>query len=339
MAGKEPALTAAIEGSTGAYPPPAAGQGWASLPGRLWRAAAYARPDAEPIPSGRRVLHFLRCTVHLRTFHDWYSHPRHAGLREAITLRPTLVTRFLHPYLNAGWSARRKLTAISTHYALLRGDLRFLRFVSSTPITLARIEEEIEIRLDNPGRFEHEGELTLNLYRGDLRLFSLAFTLGTLDSRRVAYAGGLQGLSGPDSLETYRTMTHRMHGLRPRDLLIDAFRALCRALYVDRILGIGDRQRVCSNTYFPSSALVFSSYDCAWTENGAAAGEDGFFDLSPREARRSVKDTPSRKRSLYRRRYAMIDAMSDQIGSAVKQANGTRMAAGMRGPEPATARA
>lgn len=332
-------MAAAIQQRSYEFAAPGRIQGWTTLVRRLWRTAAYSRPEAPPIAGGRVLLHFLRCLAHLPTFHDWFNLPVHSNLRVALAFRPTLVTRFLHPYLNTDWPARRKLEAIGMHYAMLRDDLRFLRFVPSGSLTLARIEQNVEIRLDNPSRFEHEGELTLNLYRGELRLFSLAFTLGMLDGRRVAYAGGLQGLSGTDALETYRTMTHAMHGLRPRDLLINALRALCRALAVDRILGVGDRHRVCSNPYFPSSAQVFSSYDSAWMENGAAARDDGFFDLSSLDSRRTAKDTPSRKRSLYRRRYAMIDAMSEQVEFSVRRARWTRVDNGMRGPEHAPVRA
>jgi uncharacterized protein VirK/YbjX len=278
------------------------------------------------------LVHFLRCVAHAPTFFDWFNNPAHASLREAIALRPSLVTRFLHPYLNADWTAARKLGVISGHYALIQGEFPFMRFMPSSGIVLAGVGEGIAIRLDSSARFEHEGELALNLYRGDLRLFSLAFTLGTLGSQRIAYAGGLQGSSGPDSLETYRAMTHRMHGLRPRELLISAFRAFCRNLAVERILGISDRQRVCSRPYFPTNGQVFSSYDSAWIENGARPRCDGFFELSSIDTRRTAAEAPSRKRALYRRRYAMVDTMSDQIGIALQQARRTTARGAEREP-------
>jgi uncharacterized protein VirK/YbjX len=313
-------MAAAIERRTEDLATPRPRAGWVAVLFLLWRAAAYTRPDTRPIPMGRRIVHFLRCTADFSTFRKWFNEPVHSNLREAIRFRPCVVTRHLHPYLNSAWSTQRKLAAISGHYALLRGDLGFLRFAPSTSLALARIDDGIEIRLDKPGRFEHEGELTLNLYRDDLRLFSLAFTLGTIGTQRAAYAGGLQGLASPDALETYRAMTHQMHGLRPRDLLITAFQGLCCALEVDRILAINDRQRVCSNPYFPSSPLVFSSYDRAWLESGATAADDGFYDLDPHETQRAIKDIPSRKRALYRRRYQMIDDLFEQIAVSAKRA-------------------
>jgi len=47
--------------------------------------------------------------------------------------------------------------------------------------------------------------------------------------------------------------------------------------------------------------------------------DDAFFELSPCLTQRTVKGIPSRKRAQYRRRYAMVDAIAQQIGDAVVQ--------------------
>jgi uncharacterized protein VirK/YbjX len=108
--------------------------------------------------------------------------------------------------------------------------------------------------------------------------------------------------------------------LRPRDLLVTAFRLLCCSLGVERILAVSDNKRVCSNSYHSPGEQIFSSYDSAWTECGGVPVDDGFFELSPHLVQRSAKDIPSRKRAQYRRRYAMIDAIAKQIDDAVAQA-------------------
>jgi uncharacterized protein VirK/YbjX len=152
-----------------------------------------------------------------------------------------------------------------------------------------------------------------------MRLYSLTFALGQVGTERVAYAGGLQGLRSPEAIEMYRSLTHFMHGLRPRDMIVTAFRLLCGSLGVARILAISDAKRICSNSYHSPESQVFSSYDSAWSECGGVPVGDAFFELSPRLAQRSAKDTPSRKRAQYRRRYAMLDAIAQQVSDAVAQ--------------------
>jgi uncharacterized protein VirK/YbjX len=196
-------------------------------------------------------------------------------------------------------------------------------------ITLADLGEATQIRLHKFLLFEHEGELTISLFKNGQRLYSLTFTLGQIDAEPVAYTGGLQGLRSPEAIEIYRSLTHDMHGLRPRALLVTAFRLLCGALGVERILAVSDRKRICSNSYHCPGEQIFSSYDSAWVDCGGVPLDDAFFELSPRLAQRSAKDIPSRKRAQYRRRYAMVDAIGQQIGAAVEQAP--------RAPAPAAA--
>ena len=288
---------------------------------QIWRSANYQRPDTEFVSLRRRVSHFLRCAPHLDTFRDWFGNPKHQALQQALAERPSLAMCVVHPYLNSGWSAERRLSVVAAHYALLQGRLGFLRFAPPSAVVLADLGEGIQIRLDKPGKFEHEGELTVNLFGGELRLYSLVFTLAQVDSRLTAYAGALQGSCIPDALDIYRTLTHRMHGLRPRDLLVTAFRLVCLHLGVECILAVSDRCRVASNAYFKSSVRVLSSYDDAWIENGGRLTAEGFFKLKVQPGQRDVHDIASRKRAQYRRRYAMLDTLSRQISDGLDQAS------------------
>jgi uncharacterized protein VirK/YbjX len=130
-----------------------------------------------------------------------------------------------------------------------------------------------------------------------------------------------------------------MHGLRPRDLLVTAFRLLCGSVGVARILAISDSKRICSNSYHSPGEEVFSSFDRAWIECGGVRMDDAFFELSPRFVPRSAKDIPSRKRAQYRRRYAMVDAIARQIGDTVVQASRVHAPAAAAEPEAIRSRA
>jgi uncharacterized protein VirK/YbjX len=284
---------------------------------RLLRAASFAHPGTKKQLRGRTAAHFARCAFHLGAFRVWFDDPANPALQETLAQRPSLIMCAIHPYLNADWQFEQKLETIGEHYRLLSERLSILRFAPPAFIALADVGGDIQIRLHKHPYTEHEGELTVSLYRGDLRLYSLTFTLGQIGAQLVAYAGALQGMASSEALEIYRSLTHRMHGLRPRDLLVTAFRLLCCSLGVARILAISDRKRVCSSSYHNSGTPIFSSFDNAWIECGGVAVDDAFFELSPRLVRRAAENIPTRKRAQYRRRYAMIDAMAQQIGDAV----------------------
>lgn len=314
-------------------------------PGRLGvlkqmlRAVSYSRPGEKKQLVRRVATQFARCAYHLEAFRDTFGDPANLALQETLALRPSLMACVIHPYLNVDWGFDQKLDAISGHYKLLNGRLGILRFPPLASIILADLGDATQIRLHNHLLFEHEGELTVSLFKSDQRLYSLAFTLGQIGADLAAYAGGLQGLRSPEAVEIYRSLTHNMHGLRPRDLLVTAFRLLCGSVGVARILAISDSKRICSNSYHSPWEQVFSSFDRAWIECGGVRMDDAFFELSPCLTQRSAKDIPSRKRAQYRRRYAMVDAIARQIGDTVVQAPRVHAPAAAAEPEAILSRA
>lgn len=287
---------------------------------QMLHAVSYPRPGAKKQSVRRVVTQFARCAYHLEAFRDRFGNPDNPALQETLALRPSLMACVIHPYLNVDWQFDQKLDAISGHYKLLTGRLGILHLPPAASIILADLLDATQIRLHKSLFFDHEGELTVSLFKGDERLYSLTFMLGQIGAELVAYAGGLQGLRSPEAIEIYHSMTRGMHGLRPRDLLVTAFRLLCGSLGIARILAISDRKRICSNSYHCPGDQIFLSYDSAWIECGGIPLDDAFFALSPRLTQRSAKDIPTRKRAQYRRRYAMVDAIEQQIGDAVAQA-------------------
>ena len=287
--------------------------------GELFFAASYAREGTPPIAFRRVLTHWVRCALHLGTFRGWMGDTSNPSLQEALALRPSIVTCVVHPYLHSAWPAQRKLAVVAGHHALIRGHLAFLRATASRAIQLADLGEGLRIQVEAPGKFEHEGQLVIGLVQDELHLFSLAFTFGQAGGKRVAFVGAIQGLHSPDALDTYRALTHRMQGLRPRDLLVTAFRAFCLALGFRTILAVSDRERVSGNRYFESRSQVFASYDTAWLENGGIASDDGFFELGALVTHRSAEDIPSRKRAQYRRRYALVADLSAQIARSLPE--------------------
>lgn len=287
---------------------------------QLLRAVRFRREGTERIGPGRTVMHFIRCAWHLEYLRDWLASSPGSALQAMLERRPSLVTRVVHPYLNSDWPAARKLEVVAAHYALLLDRLAFLRPPIPSALTLAALGEDLRLRLGETEQFEHEGELAMHLTMGTQRLYSIAFTLGQVDDVCLAYIGALQGLHSPEALDIYRELTHRLHGLRPRDLLLNAFRSLCVQIGVERILAISDAKPVSSSPYFETHDQVLASYDRAWLDAGGRRGDGGFFELAPHRLPRTNDEMPTRKRAQYRRRYALLDDMSAQMARAVAAA-------------------
>jgi len=288
---------------------------------RLVRTARTTWPRSDPPSIGYATRMLARKLVRLRRFHAWFNDPANPALTEMIAAHPYLLGAVGRPYLNTAWSVERRLDAIETHYRMLHGPLAFLRFSPREELVLGHVgppELAVDIVLDKAPWFSHEGELVLNLFRADHRLYSLAFTLGSVDGRRIAYVGALQGSSQEGARALYGELTHQLEGLRPRDLLAAAFKLLCRALHIEQIRAVADDHSVSRSGYFGTDFMK-ASYDSAWSElGGSDCEDDGFYDLPLELHRREPDEIPSRKRAQYRRRYAMLEDLGVQIIRAVE---------------------
>ena len=81
--------------------------------------------------------------------------------------------------------------------------------------------------IDQAKWFMREGQLVINLFVGEVRMFSLAFSLGRDGGERTAFVGAVQGRDIEGVADEYRDLTKAAHGMRPRDLLFEIFRMLC----------------------------------------------------------------------------------------------------------------
>jgi uncharacterized protein VirK/YbjX len=103
---------------------------------------------------------------------DWYGDGNPA-LSEAFASRPSLVAFVTRPDINLHWDAARRLTALEDHYRELAGRAEILRRATRMPLRMATVmadETAVEIVVDSPAWFMHEGETSINLFCGEERL-------------------------------------------------------------------------------------------------------------------------------------------------------------------------
>lgn len=301
-----------------------------SLWNRFHDIALLTYPDASPRNRLRRAALMARLACNVARIRSLFREHENAALQETLRARPSLIRAAALPYLHANWSAQRKLAVIRRHYQILSSALPSLRLDESGQLTIARVPDApgLSLVLDHATWFMSEGEIVLNLFENDTRLYSIAFTVGEdggktsgeksdkKSDERVAYVGALQGYGGDQALDIYRRLTRTLHGMRPRDFLVAAFRLVCVHIDVRAIHGVGETTRVHQNKYHDGHDGVKSNYDEIWRDYGADALPDGFWRLRPAIAYRPAANIPVRKRALYRHRYQMLDELSAQIGAS-----------------------
>ena len=228
-----------------------------------------------------------------------------------------LVGPLVWPFLCASWDVPHRLERILAHYRALDCLGPPFPFGTQEKLVLADLDHvhpDLRITLDQPPWFMREGGLTLNLFVGDFRAYSLAFALSLSEQGRMdCLIGAIQGRDTDGALDLYRDLTKNMHGLRPRDFLIEICRMLCRHWRVRYLLGIRDSQRHHRHAFFKGQKVTLQDYDAVWQDRGGMPDDANFYRLPITPDRRPIEDIKPNKRSLYRRRYLLLDEIEADI--------------------------
>jgi uncharacterized protein VirK/YbjX len=277
-------------------------------------------PDLSLIDFKHRVILLGRALVFLPDIRKWFGISDNPLLTQALMRFPLMNSAIYWPYINHTWSMQRKLAIIDQHFRMLGGTAKILAKATFEEVELARLEEYAGLRLvlDKAMWFLREGEIVLNLFINDQRIYSIAFTLGMDGGQPLVLVGALQGSNSELAPEVYREITHKLHGIRPRDLLMVTLKLLCGELGINRIWAVSNEFRQHNSPYFGNSHKykVLASYNEVWAEHGGVELDNGFFEIPATVRHKDMSEIPTRKRAAYRRRYDMLNKLALDIQSS-----------------------
>lgn len=228
------------------------------------------------------------------------------------------------PFVNCAWDATTRLERVIDHCAVadrLGGPFVWEHDDYYVVTRLEAIGSDYYLVLDSPRWLLREGLMTLSLWEGDQRIFSISFTLSDRAGALAAFIGGLQGTRINGIAERYQQFTKASFGLRPRDFLISTFGMFCRTIGFRHILAVADSHRHQLSSYSMARAHgldpVDQKSDQVWVERGGVARDDGFYSLPLHWHRRDPGAVPQNKRAQYRRRYDMLDQLELRMQEAL----------------------
>ena len=227
---------------------------------------------------------------------------------------PVRMHAVIYRYLDKRFSPRERVDhIIETFEALARilGPERVDTLVRDGTIEITRLTDTLTLNLNLNVIDFLEGYFSVNFQDGtDKHYYNASF--GMVDGRMLI--ASLQGPKGDDAQELVKKLTKELHGYRPMFLLVDALK-MTAALWGLDLLGIPYKDQVKIRLH--GSKKVFFNYDESWQENGGER-EGAYWRLPTTVERRPLEDIQSKKRSMYRRRYEMLDRltadMKERIG-------------------------
>lgn len=236
---------------------------------------------------------------------------------------PDLWLMAARPLISSNWSLAKRLLHIRKHFAVIRQASLPLLLEPNQYLDLFSFElgeHSCRVMLDQPSWLLRDGLLTISLWVGIDRIFSMSFCFSDRVGERVVYVGGIQGRRHATSLDLNRTLTKAAHGLRPRDLMFELFRVFSENMGARRILCVSNATR-CNTTHLERIASDASApllnYDEVWRDRGGVPGLEGFFRIPIARRIRSEAEIPARKRGLYAKRYRFIEQLQPAMAAAL----------------------
>ena len=246
----------------------------------------------------------------------------YVGINNRIALKPMRV------YISHRWKMIKKIKVIRDTYRFIQlsGSPLQNALMKNDGVNLARFlfaTDEACIQLGYDNTFRKEGELVVSLLSVEAggSIVSLAFSFEQQQNGEwTMYIGCIQGRNGIDN----KLITKAMHGLWPRVFIVFVAQEIAAALGITHILGVGNSihsHKKKHIIYIQSRHGLSFDYDALWADVDGNVSEDGWFKLPLQLSRRSYESMKSNKRSMYTRRYAMLDNISTQIQSSLSPHN------------------
>jgi uncharacterized protein len=291
------------------------------LPATLCQTARAVHPETTLADAVARVKYFVRGMSTPRLTAEWFSLLSSPSLATLVEQHPHILSKLQRPYLHRRLSRSGRLAALKNHYRLVEAHLEaeiLSSIYSPGGHVLAPLPTceagEFTVRLFYRSQYEKEGELSLGLFDGSKAspLFTLTFCASHFgEGRSELFVGGLQGHKFENQREVVVGLTRSMHGLRPKALLVFVLQRLAQLWNFNRVLAVGDGEHI--YRHLLKRKTLHAAYDEFWRECQGLRLPDGNFELPATPQSRNIAELPANKRPLYRRRYAMLASLGEEI--------------------------
>ena len=163
-----------------------------------------------------------------------------------------------------------------------------------------------------------EGCLSVILKYEERAFYQIIFWINKdKDGNEAMYIGAMQGPNVDESRDAIKRMTKWAHGYRTKNLILYMTQAVARALRLKKIYAVSNYGYY-ANNHVRADRKLKTNFGDFWLEAGGKETEDErFYELPLVEHRKTMEEVPTRKRAVYRRRFAFLDEVDAEIEQSV----------------------
>ena len=274
----------------------------------------------------RALVFMVRGLLHRKQLRELYEFFQETEARRAVYERnPFPLEQATRAFFYAGSTVHTRIELIKDHYAFLEARLKPADFVD---LALERPREiwrsqEMDIEWNACLKFEpgqrKEGLLSVMMDVNGTHLYQIIFWIEQRDHVSTLVIGAMQGPNTEDAQDFVREMTKRAHRFRTKNLILYMTQAVARALGVQRILAVSNAGYY-ANNHIRRDRKLKTDFGAFWEEAGGRKTEDTrFYELPLTLPRKTMEEVPTRKRAVYRRRFAMLDEVDREVEERMKE--------------------
>ncbi|CEO39196.1 DUF535 domain-containing protein [Photobacterium kishitanii] len=266
-----------------------------------------------------RAKFVLRATYYHNAFQLISSSITPPLLKTLCKQCPRFLEKSFRPYIVNDSSAIERAQFVVQHYQFvsekLPAHIRDEIYVNENGLTLFKFtvdEIDYSFKLVFHARYQKEGDMSLLLFNDiDKNFYTLTFSVRDIEGQRQLVIGGLQGpASSSENNLKIKALTKKLHGQRPKDLMIKIITLIANIWQVDTLLAVKSASHAYSVKRY-SKGRIKTNYDKHWQALGGTEFDRHFYTLSLEDIRRNPEDISRPKRAMYRRRYEWLDTINE----------------------------
>lgn len=221
-------------------------------------------------------------------------------------------------FLNRKFSASERLEYLKYNLIAMEellGDEVFEELLQGEQKRVFSLPWGLECVLTFNGAFE-EGFLAFELKSEDLYFYHCSIAFAPHCGKRAIFIPCMQGLgNGEEVRDKIREVTKKNFGLRPQNLLLESLRALAKFWGISSILAVQQDQQVRHKPFGKKKYAL--DYDAMWKDCGGELNGEYFELIEVKQ--KDLSEIPSQKRSMYKKRFALLDELKAQMEQNFKE--------------------
>ncbi|MGN1393901.1 MAG: VirK/YbjX family protein [Succinivibrionaceae bacterium] len=277
------------------------------------------------IKSVRHYLKFMtRVFCHKKIFEQVLELFKNNKLAVCVDEKPMVLIKVLRPYCVANLTINERFQYLFEHYNFLADNLESLipQFYSEEGVYLGTPNEEYDAHLvlKYDDTFRREAELSLSFVNHEkIKLYSVAFNFFKNKSGEYVIAiTSLQGVSPlikEDNALVVKELTKACFGYQPRYMLLEIIFEIAKTLQIKDVYAIRTNSHVYKDERYIKKFLdkMISDYDVVWENFNAQEIDNKNFVKITSNPRKSIEEIVSKKRSMYKKRYSMMDSIYEIV--------------------------